>query len=112
MNTWLNRAPPELGAATVIADVPLFASEVAVMVAEPAAPPVTSPVALTRATLESLVDQVTTRPASGVPFESFGVAVSCTVWPTWTVGEDGPTVTEATAAGQDTLMLALSDTLP
>jgi len=67
---------------TVTAEVPLFPSDVAVMVAEPAAAPVTRPLLVTLAMLVLLLDQDTTRPDSGVPLASFGVAVSCTVPPT------------------------------
>ena len=56
--------------------------------------------ALTRARVESLLDQVTTRPLSGAPLASFGVAVSCTVWPTGTLADGGLTVTEATRSGE------------
>src|SRR5207302_4180011 len=55
---------------------------VAVIVAEPPAFPVTSPLELTDATALLLEDQVTTRPVSGVPLASLGVALSCTVCPT------------------------------
>src|SRR5256885_5874773 len=98
MKTCLNREPPAVGAVTVIVAVPLFPSEVAVIVVEPVARPVTSPVTLTRATPESLLDQVTTRPLSGAPLASLGVAVSCTVWPICRLGDGGLTVTEATVA--------------
>src|SRR6266566_395335 len=82
---------------TVIADVPVFPSLVAVIVAEPATTPLTRPLAFTLATDVLLLDQVTTRPASGVPLASFGVAVSCTVWPCGTLAGAGLTVTELTA---------------
>ena len=62
--------------ATVIAEAPLFPSLVAVIVAGPATTPVTSPLPLTVATPALLVDHVTTRPASGAPVESCGVAVN------------------------------------
>src|SRR5207253_11514350 len=55
-----------------------------------------------------LLDQVTTRPESGVPFASFGVAVSCTVWPACTVGAAGLTLTKATGATQVTVTVAVS----
>src|SRR5438876_8197643 len=84
------------GAVTVIAAVPLFPSLVAVIVATPAAPPVTSPVALTEARLGALLAQVTTRPLSELPRESFGVAVSGTVAPTKMPATAGVTVTVAT----------------
>jgi len=66
---------------TVTLDVPLFPSLVAVIVAEPVTTPVTSPLPFTVATAVLLLDQVTTRPVSAAPFASFGIAVSCTVWP-------------------------------
>src|SRR5436189_48502 len=58
--------------------------------------PVTSPFAETVATAPSLVAHVTARPASGLPFASFGVAVSCAVWPTARLDDAGLTVTDAT----------------
>src|SRR5690349_4918102 len=67
---------------TVIAAVPLLPPLAAVIVAEPAATPVTSPLVLTVATELALVLHVTARPLSGFPAESRGVAVSCTVLPT------------------------------
>src|SRR5205823_12869224 len=82
---------------TVMLAVPLFPSLVAVIVAVPAAFPVTSPLALTVAIAVLLLAHVTTRPASGVPLPSFGVAASCTVPPTSTLAVAGPTPTDATA---------------
>src|SRR3989440_11129514 len=96
MNTCPNCDVP--GAATVIADVPLCPSLVAVIVADPAATPVTSPLPLTVAAAVLLLCQVTVRPASVLPFASLGVAVSCTVPPTGTVADAGATVTHATGA--------------
>src|SRR6266566_7183700 len=61
---------------TVMADVPLGPSLVAVIVAEPAATPVTNPLAETVAMAALLVAQVTARPLRAAPFASFGVAVS------------------------------------
>src|SRR2546427_690726 len=84
------------GCTTVTTEVPLFVSLVAVIVAEPAATPVTRPLALTVATAVLLLDQVTTRPVSGAPLRSLGVAVSCSVRPTCTLAGDGLTVTQAT----------------
>src|SRR5437867_1682658 len=81
---------------TVMADAPLFPSLVAVIVAVPAALPVTSPLAVTVATAVLLLAQLTVRPDNGLPFPSFGVAVSCTVWPTCTDAVLGLTVTDAT----------------
>jgi hypothetical protein len=81
---------------TVIAAVPLRPSLKAVTVAAPAATPVTRPLPVTVATDALLVVQVTTRPDSGLPPASFGVAVSCVVCPICTLAVAGLTVTEAT----------------
>src|SRR2546426_4471039 len=67
---------------TVIVAIPPFPSLVAVIVAVPAVTPVTSPAADTVATDVALVAHVTTRPDSGLPAESVGVAASCSVRPT------------------------------
>src|SRR5207249_8055650 len=64
---------------TVIVEVPLLPSLVAVIVAEPGVTPETRPPLLTVATDVLELDHVTVRPESGVPPTSFGVAVSCTV---------------------------------
>src|SRR6266576_148212 len=82
---------------TVIVAVPVFVSLVAVIVAEPAAMPVTRPLPLTTAAAVLLLDHVTTRPDRVLPFASLGVALSCTVFPAATLAEAGETATEATA---------------
>src|ERR1700694_134566 len=84
------------GAVTVIAEVPFLPSLVAVMFAEPAATPVTSPLLFTVAAAALSLDHVTVRPESGAPFASSGVAVSCTVNPACTDVEGGLTITDAT----------------
>src|ERR1051325_1183351 len=89
-------AQPGAAPVTVMADVPLCPSLVAVIVADPAAIPDTSPLPLTVATDVLLVDHVTVRPVSGLPFASFGVAVSCTVWPTPPLAAAGRTAPDAT----------------
>jgi len=61
---------------TVMAAVPLCPSLVALMVAEPAATPVTRPLTDTVATAALLVAHVTARPVRAVPVESSGVAVN------------------------------------
>ncbi len=66
-------------AVTVIAAWPLWPSLVAVIVAEPADTAVTRPLPLTVATAVLPLAHVTTRPASGFPPASLGVAVSCAV---------------------------------
>src|SRR5437660_5106896 len=63
----------------VTAELPLFPSLVAVIVAVPGVTPDTSPLLLTVATVVLELDHVTVRPESGVPPASFGVPVSCTV---------------------------------
>src|SRR6266568_4090228 len=67
---------------TVSDAVPLCPPLVAVMVVEPAARAVTSPLVPTVATVVLPLDHATLLPVSGFPPESFGVAVSCTVCPT------------------------------
>ncbi len=69
------------------------------IVAAPGATAVTSPVALTVASAVLLLPHVTTRPVSGAPVESLGVAVSCTVRPACTVATAGVTVTVFTGTG-------------
>src|SRR5437773_9367961 len=94
MNTCPNCCVP--GGVTVMAEVPLCPSLVAVIVAEPAATPLTSPLPLTVAADVLPLCQVTVRPTSGLPFASLGVAVSCRLLPADTVPDAGVTVTEAT----------------
>src|SRR5438045_9638117 len=72
-----------------MAAVPLLPSLVAVIVAEPAATPVTTPLELTAATAALLVAQLTARPLSALTAESRGVAVSGTDPPTATLAEPG-----------------------
>src|SRR5436309_4242234 len=92
---------------TVIAAVPFWPSLLAVIVAVPAAPPVTSPFPLTEATAALLVAHVTVRPLSGLPFASFGVAASCAVWPTITLADAGLTDTDATGTTVTVIATAL-----
>ena len=85
---------------TVIEAVPLLASLVAVIVAGPPAPlAVTSPLPSTAATVALSLIHVMTRPVSGSPFASFGVAVSCAVCPTVSVELAGLTAIDATGTG-------------
>jgi len=81
---------------TATVAVPLFPSLVAVIVAVPTAAPVTSPLPFTVAATGLLLAHVMLRPVSGLPAESFGVAVSCTVPPTRTLAVAGLTDTDAT----------------
>src|SRR5439155_9862513 len=69
----------QFAAVMVSAAVPLWPSLVAVIVGEPAAWPVTSPLELTVATVVLLLDQVMVRSDSALPLASFGVAINCTV---------------------------------
>src|SRR6266850_1498781 len=93
---------------TVSAEVPFFPSQVAVIVAEPAAMAVTRPAPFTVATLALFVDQVIMRPTSVVPRELFGVAVSWAVLVTMSDAEVGVTATDATwALSRETGVLPL-----
>src|SRR5256885_2786371 len=92
---------------TVTVDVPLFPSLVAAIVAKPAVRPVTRPFVPTAATAVLLLDQVTTRPVSVLPVESFVTAASCWVLPTLMLADAGLSVTEATGT-LDTVIVALA----
>src|SRR6266853_1347448 len=76
--------------------VPAWPSLVAVMVAEPSAMPLTSPVPSTAATAPLLVVHTSVRPERGLPLASLRVATSRSVAPRYTVAGLGLTVTEAT----------------
>src|SRR5437660_9005433 len=84
---------------TGVDEVALLPSLVAVIVAVPGVTPDTSPLLLTVATAVLELDHVTVRPESGAPGASFGVAVSCTVWPGCTGAVAGVTSTDATGSG-------------
>jgi len=92
------KSSPVTAVDTVVVTVaePLCPSLVAVIVADPAALAVTSPLPFTVATTVSLLTQVTTRPGRAFPAESRGVAVSCPVWPTVRLRLGGVTLTVAT----------------
>src|SRR6266702_878782 len=98
-------AQPGAAPVTVMAEVPLCPSLVAVIVAEPATTQLTRPLEFTVATDVLLLDQVIVRPVSGLPLTSFAVAVSCTVWPAGTLAGAGLTVTDATG----TLVTVIAD---
>ena len=88
-----------LTAVTVTAAVPVFVSPPdtieAVIVAEPAATPVTRPLPLTVATLALLdVHVAAGSPAIALPFWSSAEALSCAVAPTLKLGVAGVTATE------------------
>jgi hypothetical protein len=84
---------------TVIAAVPDLLELVAVIIAEPAATPLTTPLAFTVATPVLLLDQVTDWPLIVLPFWSFTVACRVTVAPDTTDAEGGDTVTLVTTGG-------------
>ena len=86
-------------ALTLTLAVPVFPPLVAVIVADPAATAVTSPLVLTVTALLLLLDQVTDRPASTFPLASLSVALSCAVPPTVRLVDAGDTATVATGAG-------------
>src|SRR6266567_1516295 len=98
-------AQPGAAPVTVTAEVPLCPSLVAVIVAEPATTQLTRPLEFTVATDVLPLDQVIVRPVSGLPLTSFGVAVSCSVWPAGTLAGAGLTVTDATG----TLVTVIAD---
>jgi len=77
----------------------LCPSLVAVILAVPGPMAVTRPVRLAVATASLSLAHVTTRPVSGFPAASRGVAVSWPVWPTITPRVGGVTVTLATGTG-------------
>jgi len=95
-----------VAAVTVIADVPVLPSLVAVIVAPPAATPVTTPLDETVATLAVLVVHVMVRPVRMLPAASLRVAVSPCVCPWTTLADAGLTVTDATGAS-DTVTVAV-----
>src|SRR5438034_676583 len=99
-------------AVTLISAVPLWPSLVAVIVAEPAATLVTSPLAFTVATAGVLLAHVTTRPDSGLPLTSLGVAASCTVWPACIVADPGVTPTDATGTGAGLTVITAAPLFP
>src|SRR5881628_3876409 len=97
---------------TVTADVPLVPSLVAmIVIGPPAAFPVTRPFASTSAIVALPVRQMTTRPLSGLPFASLGVAVSCVLAPTCTLAVGGATSTVATEAETVTAAVPLFPSL-
>jgi len=102
------------GTVTVTAEVPFFPSDVAVTIAEPVANPVTSPLPFTLATVVLSLDQLTVRPLSGFPAESFGVAANWITLLTKRLTAGGLTDTDATGAGGSatTVMAAESLLLP
>src|SRR5438477_11294765 len=60
---------------------------------------VVKPAVLTVATVVSLLVQVTAQPGSTLPAMSWGIAVTCTAWPTGVLTAVGSTLTTATPFG-------------
>ena len=85
---------------TVIDEVAVLPSLLAVIVAGPALTAVTSPFASTVAMPGALDDHVTVRPVNVLPFASFVTAANCCVgvMPSTSDAEEGLTVTVATGA--------------
>jgi hypothetical protein len=81
---------------TVTVAVPDLPAHDAVIVAEPAATPVTTPALFTVATPVLLLDQLIVWPAITFPCASFTVAESVAVAPVWIDGFEGETVTVVT----------------
>lgn len=88
----------DVGLMTIVAEA-VFPSEVAMIVADPAAMPETDPVALTVASVGSLLDHVTIRLASVFPFASRNTATACVDCPTVIAGELSVMLIVATGAG-------------
>jgi hypothetical protein len=95
---------PVTAAGTVITDVALFPSLVAVIVDFPDPTAVTIPVELTVDTEGAAELHTTARPVRVAPLESLSVAVNCVLLPTATVAVAGLTVTVATGAGAGTVI--------
>jgi hypothetical protein len=93
-------------AVTETLTVSLKPPEEATTPAVPTATPLTTPVALTVATLALVVDHAIGAPLTGWPSGSLATAVSCDVWPTVTVPLSGDATTDATETS--TYMLAVS----
>ena len=88
---------------------PDLPSDVAVMVAEPSAAPVTIPVELTVATPLLLEVHVTPRPVRTLPLASLIVGVAWVVSPTTMLPDSMATVTVATAAGAVAVTVIVAD---
>ena len=96
------------GTTTVNEALPLCPSEVAVIVADPAATADTRPVADTVAIAASEVAQEIERPVNTLPLASCVVAVNWYVAPIGIVKLAGTTVTVATGAAATTVTAAVS----
>jgi hypothetical protein len=99
-------APEGGGACTFAIAVPVFVSLVAVIVVDPAPTPLTKPVELTEAMLEFVLDHVTTRPGSTLLLASRVTAENWPVPPTRRLDDAGETVTVATGAGAEAVVVA------
>ena len=87
------------GKVTVTLEVPDFPAHVAVIVAEPPAMPVTTPLEFTVAAAGLLVDHAMVCPVITFPCASLTVAASATVAPTAIDAVEGATVTVVTTGG-------------
>lgn len=98
------------GVGTVTVAVPDFPSLVAVMLAVPAATPVTTPDVVTVAMCVSDDDHATTRPESALPFASSVAAVNVADAPiaTWELAGVTTTVATGAGAGAFTVICALA----
>ena len=99
-------------AVTVIAEVPDLPELVAVMVADPAATPVTTPLALTVAAAVLLLAQVTACPVITFPFWSFTVACREVVLPATTEADAGETVTVVTTGAGGGVLVTVIAAVP
>jgi hypothetical protein len=96
---------------TVIDDEADLPPEVAVIVALPAAAPVTSPFPLTVAVPGAEVLQENVAPGMTLLAASYAVAVSCTVFPTAMLALPGVTATRATGGGGALVTVMLAEPL-
>ena len=100
------------GEVTVTVAVSDLPAHEAVIVAEPAAIPFTTPTLLTVATAVLLLDQVMDCPVITFPCASFTVAESVTVAPIRIDGADGDTVTVVTTGGGGGTLLIVTTDVP
>jgi len=95
---------------TVMVEVPLRLSHIAVMRAEPAATPFAMPLVLTVAAAVLSLDQVTGSPPSVLPPPSLAVAISCWPAPTGRLADAGETDTVATESGVTVPVTVMTET--
>src|SRR5207244_239965 len=105
--TLVTHVPGGGAAETVSAEVPLCPSLVAVIVADPAATPLTSPLPLTVATAVLSLAHVTVRPASAISFACSVSDLRCAVLPVLSFAAARLTVAAATGTA-DTVIAAVA----